>query len=641
ACGAIENARLLLASNDRKPAGLGNDHDLVGRFLIDHLNPAIASFDPKHAPVLLERFGHYWLDDERGRHVYYAGVALSERVQRKRGLPGCTASLLAEPREDAALLALRRVLSASRGDARAIARDLVQVSRGPLELLRAAVRRAGHRPEILPVTALQLVTMIEQIPDPESRVTLSDARDPLGVPIVRVDWRVHEEERDAAVTMLELIEREFARIGLPAPRPAPWVIGEASWRDTVDDIAHPMGTTRMASDPRAGVVDPRCAVFGVEGLYVAGGSVFPTAGCANPTLMMVALALRLADTVRARALTGDAPSVRSGARGASLVRRPRERLRVGILGAGQRVRGVYLPVLAALEERFEIAGVTSRSRDRAEALGIPVFDGIEELVRDGRPHLLLSCVSDPENGHVLSSLLTLGIPVLTETPLAWSLRQARSLVKRIAEARALVGVAENWPHFPVEELKASLRDAGVLGRVLAAHDDRASFEYHSIAQMRRYLGHDRKPVEASAIRGACMLASRAGREAWQTGSVRYDDGAMMHHQHGAAGASLHRIPGALRIHGELASMSGEELRTADGAVTRARRRYGQRGELRRIEIGVPGVGVIAWSNPYAAHVLSDDQIAFARHLDAMRRAVLGEGEPLYTAADALVDLEIL
>src|SRR5690606_8965229 len=139
---------------------------------------------------------------------------------------------------------------------------------------------------------------------------------------------------------------------------------------------------------------------------------------------------------------------------------------------------------------------------------------------------------------------------------------------------------------------------------------------------------DRRPVEASATRGACMLASRAGSEAWQTGSVRYDDGAMLHIQHGAAGASLHRIPGALRIHGELASVAGDELRTADGAVTRARRRYGERGALRRVEIGVPGVGSIAWSNPYGAHVLSDDQIGFARHLDAMRRAVLGEGEPL-------------
>src|SRR5690606_29748767 len=148
--------------------------------------------------------------DARGGHVNYAGVALRARVQRTRGLPGCTASLLAEPREDAALLALRRVLSASRGDARAIARDLVQVSRGPLELLRAAVRRAGHRPEILPVCALELVTMIEQIPDPESRVTLSERRDPLGLPLVRVDWRVHEEERDAAVAMLELVERELA-----------------------------------------------------------------------------------------------------------------------------------------------------------------------------------------------------------------------------------------------------------------------------------------------------------------------------------------------------------------------------------------------------------------------------------------------
>lgn len=637
ACGAIENARLLLASNDARPAGLGNEHDLVGRFLMDHLNPPIASFEPARALALLERFGHYWLDDERGRHVYFAGVALSERVQRSRGLPGCTAALLAEPREDAALLALRRVLSSAREpDARLLARDLARVSRAPLELVRAALRRAGHRPEIVPVRSLQLVTMIEQIPDPESRVTLSAERDPLGVPIVRVDWRMHDEEREAALTMIELLERELSRIGMPAPRPARWVLGEVDFRDVVDDISHPVGTTRMAGDPRAGVVDERCAVHGTDGLYVAGGSVFPTAGTANPTLMIVAVALRVADAVRARMEAQAAPSVSTAARP-----RRAERLRVGILGAGHRVRGVYLPVLEALSDRFSLAGVASRSRERAEALGVPVFEGLDELLTEGRPHLLVSCVSDRENGRVLASLLPLGVPVLTETPLAWSLRDARALARRVAETRALVAVAENWPSFPIEELKSVLREAGVFGRVLAAHDDRASFEYHAIAQLRRYLGPDRRPVEASATRGSCILASRAGHEAWQTGSVRFDDGAMLHHQHGGASAALHRIPGALRIHGELASMADDELRMEDGAVARARRHHDARGALTRLDVDVPGLGVIGWESPYRERPLTDDQVGFALHLDAMRRAVLGEGEPLYRVADALLDVEIL
>ena len=63
---------------------------------------------------------------------------------------------------------------------------------------------------------------------------------------------------------------------------------------------HHLGTTRMASDPKAGVVDADCRVHGVANLYIAGSSVFPTGGCANPTLTIVALALRLADYIKAR-----------------------------------------------------------------------------------------------------------------------------------------------------------------------------------------------------------------------------------------------------------------------------------------------------------------------------------------------------
>jgi choline dehydrogenase-like flavoprotein len=61
-----------------------------------------------------------------------------------------------------------------------------------------------------------------------------------------------------------------------------------------------MGTTRMHADPRQGVVDVNCKVHGVDNLYIAGSSVFPTGGYANPTLTLVALALRLADRLKAQ-----------------------------------------------------------------------------------------------------------------------------------------------------------------------------------------------------------------------------------------------------------------------------------------------------------------------------------------------------
>ena len=69
---------------------------------------------------------------------------------------------------------------------------------------------------------------------------------------------------------------------------------DAAWRASVGDAAHPAGTTRMSSNAGSGVVDVNLRVHGVEDLHVIGSSVFPTCGYANPTLTIVALAIRLA-----------------------------------------------------------------------------------------------------------------------------------------------------------------------------------------------------------------------------------------------------------------------------------------------------------------------------------------------------------
>ena len=63
-------------------------------------------------------------------------------------------------------------------------------------------------------------------------------------------------------------------------------------------MCHTGGTTRMSDDPSQGVVDANCRVHGISGLYVAGASILPTMGHANPTLMIIALAIRLADALK-------------------------------------------------------------------------------------------------------------------------------------------------------------------------------------------------------------------------------------------------------------------------------------------------------------------------------------------------------
>ena len=145
-----------------------------------------------------------------------------------------------------------------------------------------------------------LIVDLEPAPGPESRVLLADDRDALGLRRVKTDWRHGELERRTATRLASLVGAEFARVGIGRTRLEPWLRDErVPIVDALEGIPHYIGTSRMSDDPREGVVDRNCEVHGMENLYVAGSSVFPTAGQANPTVTIVALALRLADRLRA------------------------------------------------------------------------------------------------------------------------------------------------------------------------------------------------------------------------------------------------------------------------------------------------------------------------------------------------------
>ena len=121
----------------------------------------------------------------------------------------------------------------------------------------------------------------------------------MGLRRVETNWRLGELERRTAARFTGYIAAEFARLGIGRCRLEPWLQDERTpITDALQETYHHIGTTRMADDPREGVVDRNCAVHGMDNLYVAGSSVFPTAGHANPTLTILALALRLADRLR-------------------------------------------------------------------------------------------------------------------------------------------------------------------------------------------------------------------------------------------------------------------------------------------------------------------------------------------------------
>jgi choline dehydrogenase-like flavoprotein len=142
------------------------------------------------------------------------------------------------------------------------------------------------------ISAITFKQDAEQAPDPDSRVTLNDDVDALGLRRIDLDWRVSEQDMLSLRRTHELIGRAFGSAGLGRVQLG---IENPPSLDNVYTGYHHMGTTRMHDDPRQGVVDANCRVHSVDNLFVAGSSVFTTGGMANPTLTITALAIRLAD----------------------------------------------------------------------------------------------------------------------------------------------------------------------------------------------------------------------------------------------------------------------------------------------------------------------------------------------------------
>ncbi len=303
ACGGIENARLLLAARGTNPAGLGNDHDQVGRCFMEHPRGTCATARGD-LRALRELCRHHWLDRDGRRYVFLTGLRARPEWQRDRQLLNCDVSLVEHEDPESGTRALERLLhhhSLHAGaDTWRVLRDLDEVARNALRRYR------DHKPPQVAVRDVAFECHIEQAPDPDSRITLAEERDALGVPLGRMHWRLGELERRTIAAFARSLAAELGRLGLARVRIADWVLdGGDGWTRGVQDVAHHMGSTRMAQDPRQGVVNPDGRLHGTDNLYLAGSSVFPTAGCVNPTHTLVALTLRLADHLHHRLRHGD------------------------------------------------------------------------------------------------------------------------------------------------------------------------------------------------------------------------------------------------------------------------------------------------------------------------------------------------
>jgi len=322
ATGGIENARLMLASNRVQSAGLGNQNDLVGRYFMEHPRLDTGEFvlnDPA-ATVDLYDVQYTYFHAPIG-----ASLGLTAETQREEKLLNYKTWILSvyygeDSRGGEALKNLYRAIRKTtmpdhfmETNAGFWGRNIGNVMLDFPSTAAVILGRLSKSKRL--VKKRVLANLCEAVPDPESRVMLSDQKDALGQHRVRLDWRLNPMEKYTIRRAQEIIGEELEQSGIGRVESHLRAEDDNHWPEDLEWGWHHMGTTRMHDDPKQGVVDRDCKVHGLANLYVAGSSVFPTGGSDLPTMTVVALALRLADRLKdALALTPEVSDVEQALR---------------------------------------------------------------------------------------------------------------------------------------------------------------------------------------------------------------------------------------------------------------------------------------------------------------------------------------
>jgi choline dehydrogenase-like flavoprotein len=267
ALGAIETARVLLNSDNQTSQGVGNHSGMVGRCFMEHLNVSIGRF--------LVTSPDFWKND--------VALVPTEDFMRQNDLGNGILSF---------------------------GPNAAPQSYGRLRVLKQFLRETGCVLPNIAAVARKIVdfdcpgdglvtSLIEQTPNPSSRITLTREADKFGLRRIQLDWQLSERDKRTIRVLSVKAAQEMARLDRARVQLAPFITNEELDIE-VGAHAHQMGTTRMSSDPKFGVVNERFQVHGIENLYLMGSSVFPTGGGTNPTLTIVMLALHLAEILNAR-----------------------------------------------------------------------------------------------------------------------------------------------------------------------------------------------------------------------------------------------------------------------------------------------------------------------------------------------------
>jgi choline dehydrogenase-like flavoprotein len=310
AAGGLENPRILLLQEALQSGGLGNQHDTVGRCFMDHPSIKLGTLIPASSKVF-RHAGFYDQHNVDGQAMMYKLHIRSEVMRREKMLNLCAVLVphFKNLRANGPAVLRQLLVKVPRfllRDRSGRNRHKIQLNGEHAQPLRqrlleeyysegccgwSRLDRLEHRFGEFGVRSL-----VEQSPDRSNRVMLQEQTDAFGQQKTKVLWRWNELDLRSICRAEQIFKEELAAAGIGTFIPVGEAIGPHPRK--FNSPHHFLGTTRIHVNPRNGVVDADCRVHDVSNLFIAGSSVFPTGGFANPTLTIIALGLRLADHLR-------------------------------------------------------------------------------------------------------------------------------------------------------------------------------------------------------------------------------------------------------------------------------------------------------------------------------------------------------
>lgn len=322
AAGAIETTRLLLLLDAQHDRRIFTPDGVLGRYFYDHLCAPAGTIAPLDRNALNAEFGMQFV----GQGMRDRRLEPSEVLRKAERLPGAFAHVVPITEGNDGFTALRAIYRDVQRRAPIRMHDVGRVALDFGWFAKAVWWRLGKRRLLASSSArFELYLNIEQMPDADNCITLSpDRRDPFGNPLAQIDWRVGKRDVEAFRRLQSaLIDHwssgEYAALGTVT------ATAEETWRSRLlanSDIFHPGGTTRMGTSRTTGVLDQDLKTFQIDNLYAISTAAFPSGGSANPSFMLMALALRAAKQIAVRCRRGALRSASPRGRHASVSRQP-------------------------------------------------------------------------------------------------------------------------------------------------------------------------------------------------------------------------------------------------------------------------------------------------------------------------------